>query len=162
MLKSMKTLPKDAFDFDAYLNREERELVLLYLGSSTCGFCIEPQYKALLIEAKERLAPLALARHMKMRTIGVSIDWSISEGIAFLEDAGEWNEIVVGNNWYNSAVIEHVWGVAEATGGVPQVIVFERKLKHTTEPHRVFEIQSKRYLVRLRNVKIITYNIFLI
>jgi len=51
---------------------------------------------------------------MKMRTIGVSTDWSISEGIAFLQDAGEWSEIVVGNNWYNSAVIEHVWGVKES------------------------------------------------
>ena len=95
----MKTLPKELFDFEAYLNRQERQLVLIYLGSPTCGFCTDPAYRSLIIEAKERLAQL-VARPVSFLTIGVSVDNYVKAGLAFLEQVGDWDEVVVGNGWF--------------------------------------------------------------
>jgi hypothetical protein len=142
----IRILPKEGVDFDASRHRERRELVLVYLGRPSCGFCQDPAYRLLLQEAKERLAEKARALRMPLRTIGVSAGRSVAEGVVFLEEAGAWHEIIVGSDWSNSGVIEHVWSVAEAKGRVPQVVVFERTVQHGPQG---LSFPAKRYLVRL-------------
>ena len=131
---------------DVNIRHEERELVLVYIGGYSCGFCNDPEFKAVLSRFKLAIAELAQAEHRKLRTIGVSNDWDVDAGLQFLRDCGPWNELVVGNNWYNSAVIEHVWNLPDVSGAIPQVIVFERSFLMTG---RRMVPGTKRYLIRL-------------
>ena len=131
---------------DVNIRREERELVLVYIGGYSCGACNDPEFKAVLSRFKLAIARLAEAEHRKLRTIGVSSDWDVDAGLRFLRDCGPWNELVVGNNWYNSAVIEHVWNLPDTNGAIPQVIVFERSFVLTGKR---WIPTGKRYLIRL-------------
>ncbi len=106
---------------DVNIRREERELVLVYIGAASCGPCNDPEFKAVLSRFKNTLAALARAEHRKLRSIGVSTDWDVDSGLQFLRDSGAWDEMVVGNNWYNSAVIEHIWNFPTAEAGIPSV-----------------------------------------
>jgi hypothetical protein len=78
--------------------------------------------------------------------MGVSTDWDLESGLRFLNDCGPWDEVVVGNNWYNSAVIEHIWSVPGAEAAVPQVLLVERFFE--ASGNRI-EPGPKNYLVRL-------------
>ena len=131
---------------DVTIRREERELVLVYIGAPSCGACADPEFKAVLSQFKHTLADIARAERRKLRTIGVSNDWEVDLGLQFLQDSGPWDELVVGNNWYNSAVIEHIWNLPDADGGIPQVIVFERSFVFSG--HRMVP-GVRRYLIRL-------------
>ena len=131
---------------DVNIRHEERELVLIYIGAHSCGACNDPEFKALISRFKHAIAGLAEAEHRKLRTIGVSSDWDVDAGLQFLRDCGPWNELVVGNNWYNSAVIEHIWNLPDTIGAIPQVIVFERSFVLTGK--RWVPV-GKRYLIRL-------------
>ena len=138
--------PLPPIALDAWHDRERSELVLVYLGGPSCGFCRDPEYQKLLIRFKDVVGRLAAERHVRLRTIGVSDDWDVDAGIDFLRGMGPWDEIVAGNSLYNSAVIEHIWSHDGVTAGFPQVVVFERRYKLAAKK---LEILSKRYIVRL-------------
>jgi hypothetical protein len=120
--------------------------VFVYLGGPSCGFCRDPEYQALLKQAREQLRLIAEARKQRLRTVGVSEDWQVTEGLVFLHAIGPWDEIVAGNNMYNSALIEHIWSQAGVRAGVPHVVVFERQFR--LQPVGL-SIVGKRYLARL-------------
>jgi hypothetical protein len=131
---------------DVFIHREEHELVVVYIGAPSCGACNEPEFKMLLSQFKVAIRELARAEHCKLRLIGVSNDWEVDAGLQFLRDTEPWDEVVAGNNMYNSAVIEHVWNVPQAEGGVPQVLVFKRSF--TSNGRRLLP-GPKHYLLRL-------------
>lgn len=62
-------------------------------------------------------------------SLGVAMDWSVPQGVEFLRGTSSFDEIVVGRNWANSAVIDLIWSKPEARTGVPQVVVYERSVK---------------------------------
>jgi hypothetical protein len=131
---------------DLNIHREELELVLVYIGSASCGPCNDPEYNALLSQFKRTVSELAHAERRKLRLIGVSDDWDVDAGLQFLRERGPWDEVVAGNNIYNSAVIEHVWNVESSHTGIPQVILFERRI--TYDGNRLVT-GPKQYLLRL-------------
>jgi hypothetical protein len=139
-------LPESSWQRDVNIRKEERELVLVYIGARSCGFCNDPEFKVVLSRFKLAIAGLAQVERRKLRTIGVSNDWDVEVGLQFLRDCGPWDEVVVGNNWYNSAIIEHVWNLPDVDGSIPQVVVFERAFILTGTR---WIPGVKRYLIRL-------------
>jgi hypothetical protein len=131
---------------EVWVRRFEREIVLVSIGGASCGPCNDPAFKDVLVRFKRALAKLAEDAHRKLRTIGVSNDWEVDTGIEFLRTTGPWDEIVVGNNWYNSAIIEHFWMAPNAEPAIPQVVVFERSFEITGQR---FVAGPKRDLLRL-------------
>ena len=101
-------MTESSWQRDVDIRREERELVLVYIGGYSCGFCNDPEFKAELSRFKLEIAGMAQAANRKLRTIGVSSDWDVDAGLQFLRDCGPWDEVVAGNNWYNSAVGKRV------------------------------------------------------
>ena len=118
--------PSAPWQRDVDIRREERELVLVYIGAASCGPCNDPEFKAVLAEFKRTIAEVARAERRKLRTIGVSDDWDVDAGLEFLRGCGPWDEVVAGNNMYNSAMIEHIWNFPNAQAAMPQIIVYER------------------------------------
>lgn len=108
------------------------ELVMVYIGASHCGPCVQPEYKAALEQAKALLAEQAEAAGKGFAVIGVSLDYDPEVGIDFLRESGKFDELVIGRNWYNSAALSH-FGVTEDGAparqlALPSVILYERDM----------------------------------
>ncbi len=68
----------------------------------------------------------AQAAGRQFRMIGVAIDWSPDSGLAYLKEFGEFDELVVGRNWFNIAAERFVWADTTAISGIPQLLVYEQ------------------------------------
>ena len=106
-------------------------MVLVYFGASTCAPCHDDDFKAALEDAKVALFERAEAEGKSFAVVGVAVDHSIEDGLAFLTESGRFDEVVVGRNWFNSAVLAHVWrpeGLEDRVPGLPGIMVFEREM----------------------------------
>ena len=111
---------------------EGPEMVLVYFGASTCVPCHDDDFKAALEDAKLALFERAEAEGKSFAAVGVAVDHSVEDGLAFLTESGRFDEVVVGRNWFNSAVLMHVWrpeGLESRVPGLPGVMVFEREME---------------------------------
>lgn len=79
-------------------------------------------------------------------SVGVAMDWSIEDGVRFLEETTVFDEITVGRNWMNSAVVDLILSDASVVPGVPHLAVFERYVSMPTEERLV--VGEKRILHR--------------
>jgi hypothetical protein len=131
---------------DVSIKQHQHELVLIYFGSSWCSPCVDPEFKAALTRLKSVVAELARSEHRTFRSVGVSVDWDVEAGLRFLNESGPWDEVNIGNNWYNSSVIEHFWNQPDSKPAVPQVLLIARSF--LVEGSR-YVPASKEYLVRL-------------
>lgn len=103
------------------------EVVLVYFGASTYGPCRSAEFKAALDRAKVLLAERAEREGKAFVAVGVALDDSVEEGLAFLAEAGRFDELVIGHSWLNSAALTHIWhpeGLSERSPALPGVTVF--------------------------------------
>ena len=108
------------------------ELVMVYLGSSTCAPCRDARFKQTVERAKNLLAGRAEREGARFATMGVALDHNVDDGLAFLQDSGRWDEVAAGRNWLNAAALAHVWrpdGLEGRTVALPTVVVFERDVE---------------------------------
>ncbi len=102
----------------------EQQLVLVYIGKSTCSWCIRPSVLEAVVSLKDSLARTARARGFEFVAIGVALDRNFSEGSAFLDRMGPWNEISVGYGAANSTALRML-----PTSGTPRLALFRRDLE---------------------------------
>ncbi|MGI9174713.1 MAG: TlpA family protein disulfide reductase [Rhodothermales bacterium] len=138
-----------AYERDPHFNiGSGTELVLVYFGGSTCGPCQADEFKAALDRAKVLLAERAEQEGKAFAAIGVAVDQSVEDGLAFLNASGRFDELAVGRNWFNSASLAHLWrpeGLAKRRVGLPSVVVFEREMSMGKN----ITASEPRYLVEL-------------
>ncbi|MGB3543837.1 hypothetical protein [Rubrivirga sp.] len=135
-------------DPDYYGVQGGTELVMVYVGATSCGPCHSPELKSALEMAKVALAERAEREGKTFVAVGVAIDYIVEEGIEFLASSGRFDEIVVGRNWLNSASLAHLWrseGVEDRMVGLPGVVVFEQQVSFG----ETVEASEPRYLVEL-------------
>jgi hypothetical protein len=81
---------------------------------------------------------------------GISLDPQVDAGVRDLARVGAFDEISVGGNWTNSAVVRYLggdFGPAYPKAGVPQVIVLEREIdQQITSLHVSPERELARYV----------------
>ena len=106
-----------------------REIVVVYIGASTCGPCKSPPVKEAVQRMKTLLAAQAKEHGAAFSVVGVSTDWGVAEGAAFLEPNGPFDQIVVGGNWANLGVEQYLWRDNKRRPVEPQILVFERTVK---------------------------------
>ena len=87
----------------SYSIPEGQEVMMVYVGSSTCGFANQPGMPEVIEQAKLSLQQQALDSGFSFSAVGVSIDWDVSEGNAHLAKMGRFDEIMTGRR---------LWGVA--------------------------------------------------
>ena len=105
-----------------------REIVAVYFGASTCGPCLLPDVKAAIRAMKPLLAAQAKQLNVSFAAYGVSNDWEVAVGAAFLEPFGPFDQVVLGGNWTNLAIERFIFSDSTATPAIPQVLVFERTI----------------------------------
>jgi hypothetical protein len=110
---------------------EGKELVFVYFGSTGCGPCKAPGMKQAVLKAKEIVAKRAADERLPFSTTGVALDPDIYKGLDFLKSVGPFDQIIVGRDWENSAVLELMAsGGSESIIGIPQIIIYERTIEH--------------------------------
>ncbi|SHK85462.1 hypothetical protein [Rhodothermus profundi] len=76
---------------------EERQaLLLVYIGSPTCGPSNDPALPALLAAMRRHLERVAVERGIAFRMVGVAISRDIRRGLQHLEKMGAFHEVAVG------------------------------------------------------------------
>lgn len=102
------------------------QLVLLFVGSSSCRGSNDPELPPLIGSLKADLADYAAERDMGFETYGVAVDWATDEGIQHLASFGEFDEVAVGNNWMNSILLDYVWELDQPLA-TPAVFVYQQQ-----------------------------------
>ena len=103
------------------------ELVLVYVGSSSCTSSKDPELPPAVERLKVDLAMFAQDRQWGFRATGIAVDWRTAQGVSYLDDFGTFDEISVGYNWQNSTVVKYAWdeGIHPAT---PAVLIYTQEL----------------------------------
>jgi hypothetical protein len=103
------------------------QLVLLFVGSSTCLWSNDSRLPEALETLKVQLSEHARKHGLQFRAIGVSVDWRSDDGVQYLAGLGAFDEISIGSNWTNSTLLDYVW----ERGGIvatPAVFVYRHEL----------------------------------
>jgi hypothetical protein len=104
------------------------QLVMIFVGASTCGASNYPHLPSALRKMKQQLRTAASLRSEDFYTVGVAVDWSVSDGLHFLSESGPYDEISVGDNWMNLDAISYIVRNLPGAADIPQVILLERSL----------------------------------
>lgn len=113
------------------------ELVLVAIVSSTCAWSNLPEVKRAIREAKLRLSRRAEEDGLGFAAIGVARDMSAEAGVDHLREHGLFDEVRAGRGWYNSGVMEFVYGDFAGPGITPQVVVMTQRVWFEAGERRV-------------------------
>ena len=119
-----------------YANPRGSELVAVYISSSTCIGNRQPGLREAIEAAKLRLAQRAKAEGRTFRAIGVALDWEPDSGLAYLREFGQFDELVVGSNWFNLGATTLIFADSSGRPSIPQLLVYERTID-TSNPRRL-------------------------
>ncbi len=106
--------------------RPNRELVLVYMGSSTCGPSNSHELRESILYAKREMAELAESQGIAFAAVGVAADLSAASGLAHLRTLGLWDEVVSGRSWRNAGTGRYVYRDMPGVAATPQVLVVMR------------------------------------
>lgn len=107
---------------------EGNELVMVFVGSPTCGASTDPAVARLVREAADHLRARSVGEDARMVSVGVSLNWVPGEGWRYLSRIMNFDEVVIGRSWVNSELIELVWEYPHAIAATPQIIVFRQNV----------------------------------
>jgi hypothetical protein len=110
----------------AYAVEPGEQLVLVYVGSSTCYWSNQPELVGAVKEAKLLLAEHAEARGWSFQAQGVALEWSTESGIEHLSALGAFDEVQAGNNWGNAFALSYLWADPSEAPSTPMVLVYRR------------------------------------
>lgn len=123
--------PQMARELGLISNVPTTEYIILVISSSTClasstrGF--DDAVRRIPELAREQLTgqPEAVAR-----TIGVALDQDPGQGVKYLSTLGEFDELVAGGGWLNTATEKYLWGVHALDALTPQVVLLRRRVRY--------------------------------
>ncbi len=116
-----------------------RQILAVYIGATTCGPCQEDSLKSAVRVMKVSLAKQAKAANASFSAVGVSLDWTVKDGISFLDNLGDFDEVMLGGNWANSGALRYIWADTTQAPMIPQVVVLERTVDPTSDRIRFTE-----------------------
>ena len=132
---------------DGVTTGKKQEIVLVYIGSSTCGWSNVPELPGVVEEIKRGVYSWAKKEELDFVAIGIARDISVRAGLRHLEKFGLFDEVVAGRSWANGGFQEYVYGEMSGPGVTPQVVVVLRRMDYKNTGQVVTE--WRRVLVRL-------------
>ncbi|MCY3630804.1 MAG: hypothetical protein F4100_01045 [Rhodothermaceae bacterium] len=117
----------------SYADTLSPEIMMIYIGSSTCGYCNDSDLPAQIEAIKLGLQNKASERRWHFTATGVSIDWSTSEGVKHLDKFGLFDEIMTGRKWKGRGA--HLFfSQMPGPAATPQVLVIGRNPVFVDDP----------------------------
>lgn len=118
---------------------QEHDILMVYIGSSTCGYANDPELPKVINRAKLVLQQNAAYAGFSFAAIGVSLDWDPARGQAHLAKMGRFDETMTGRRLWGLGT--SIW--QEFIAGTPQVLV----VRQTTN-EQLLPIASNSVVVR--------------
>ena len=115
---------------ESLLQAEKENVVMVYIGSSTCNYSNDKRLPSIVENIKSKVLKLALSENKGFTTIGIAIDWNIQDGFNHLNKIGNFNEILVGNNWFNHGSSKYFFNDSLSIPGTPQILLIKRSYSH--------------------------------
>lgn len=111
----------------AYQHQPGGQLVMVYIGSSRCGYSNLPGLPRAVEDIKLHLKEEAEARGMSVKTVGVAIDWSTSAGMDHLSKFGSFDEVAAGSNWGSDSALRYLWSDEGIPAATPLILLYSRQ-----------------------------------
>jgi len=127
-----------------------REIVVQFIGMTGCGHSRDSEVVAAVRRMKPVLARQADSLGVSLSVVGVALDWSVEDGVAYLRTLGPFDEIAVGNNWVNSAAVASIWRAPSVHPDVPQIVIYQRTV---TRQQRTIAFGPDQELARFIGTK---------
>jgi hypothetical protein len=108
----------------------EHEVIAVYLGTE--GTDARSGMTAIVPRMNAALSKQAAATKRQFVSHGVSLEPSVRGGLTHLALLGSFDEVSVGGNWTNSAVIRYLgptYGGENPKAVIPQVVLLERAVR---------------------------------
>jgi hypothetical protein len=140
---------QDAVYHPSNRNPNGREVVAVVISSTSCVANDDPTFRPALREMMRRLGVQRDSLGISVAIVGVIADWSTRDGIAYLQDIGDFDEISVGRNWFNNTVVQRVWMSEGASPSVPQVILLEHTVNDGSDGSNRVSVTGERVLRRI-------------
>ena len=112
----------------SYADPTGHELVMVYLGASTCVPCRAPEMPRLLDSLKVMLQQRATTEGRQFRAVVVALDWAPDSGLVLAREDGPWDEINTGRNWFGLGAAQFIWSDSTVAPQLPQIMVYEQDL----------------------------------
>jgi hypothetical protein len=132
----------------SYHAQKGREIVAVFISSATCVANFNPAFKPAVREMMRRLGAQRDSLGVSLSIMGVATDWVTRDALAYLQGFGEFDELDVGRNWFNGAVVHHVWEAAGGQPSVPQVVLLERTIDDGSGGSNRVTVSPERVLAR--------------
>lgn len=101
----------------------DRHLVMVVLGSATCGASRGTQLASSIRAVGDSLRAIAGRHGVLFASIGIAIDNDPDRGVVWLRDVGNFDEVAAGPGILNSALAEYVWHQPKSLEATPQIVV---------------------------------------
>ena len=101
---------------------QDQELVLVYFGAASCGWCNSPCLPGVIDSAMVAVRDHAVARGASFSAVGISVDWDAKSGAAHLDKIGRFDEIAAGRNAFGLGARTYM----HLLHGTPQISVLKR------------------------------------
>jgi hypothetical protein len=140
------------FDTDIDLNGGTY-FQLVYIGSSGCSFCNESLHSEVAL-LKTKLKNIVNERGFKFLSTGISTSLDSKEGVKFLNNISEFDELISGGSWYNLGVYYYIWDTFKDEGSVPQIIILKNDFVVTGSLNGIQDIErNDNLLFRLTTIQ---------
>lgn len=131
------------------------EIALVYITSAHCGFCKLPEMPNLIEQSKMRARNAALENGASFATIGVVVDWNVDQGFDHLRQFGEFDEVIIGRNWFNTGARKFIYAdTTVSRGSVPQLVIVSRVNNiQINDTRSIYDIKEQNIIARYRGVE---------
>jgi hypothetical protein len=116
------------------------QLALVYIGSSTCAGSNHPEMRRLLSSIQRQLGEYADEVGASFISIGAATDWRPERAYAHLTGLARFDEMVLGGNWANPAILATMWEAGNPTT-IPAIAVVVRQVVTPDGPMGRFDVQ---------------------
>ena len=118
------------------------ELLVIFVGSSSCTFSDPPELKELLGSATAAVSLQAVGERVDVYTVGFAVDEPASVGASYLTEVGVFDEIVTGRGWdgvFGDLVLGQRLGAVKVT---PQLLIVDRDRARASTSESEFTLLS--------------------
>jgi hypothetical protein len=110
----------------SYARQSGPQILMVYVGSSTCPWSNLPEVPPAVETIKTRLADYALDRGLSFKALGVALDWSAQRGFQHLSKFGLFDEVSAGYSWGNSVAMRYLGLDGSVPVATPVILVYQQ------------------------------------
>jgi hypothetical protein len=108
-----------------------QEVLLVYVGSVTCPVCHDPKLPVLIERARRQLQQHADSIGARFSFVTIVDAARPHEAVDYLKRFESVDEIVAGNGWLNSGIVQYVTTVHRGPLATPQLLVVTRSTRYS-------------------------------